>query len=119
MRCVSLYVAILTAVLLQVKPSYRIPIIMIRKCSRGSTDVFQGFATKTLTLQICLYWAAVLSPTHIFPEAPYIHVKYVAHRASCYFYCLIAAAAPILDIQAEKFRNSFRSHLIMKDQSTA
>ena len=35
-------------------------------------------------------------------------------------FCVIAALQlPILDIQAKKFRISFRGHLIMKDQSTA
>ena len=38
---------------------------MIKKCSSGSTGVFQGFDRKVLTLQICLYWAAVLIPTFI------------------------------------------------------
>ena len=32
---------------------------------QGSTDVFQGFGNEVLTLQICLYWAAVLISTLI------------------------------------------------------
>ena len=36
-----------------------------RSAPRGSTDVFQGFDNKVLTLQICLYWAVVHIPTLI------------------------------------------------------
>ena len=34
-----------------------------RSALRGGTDVFQGFGSKVLTLQICLYWATVFIPT--------------------------------------------------------
>ena len=83
----SLWVAILTAVLLQVKtfvlyPHHYDP----KRAPRGSTDVFQGFDNKVLTLQICFYsgsWTYSHSCT-VPTEAPNARVKYVAHRASCY-----------------------------------
>ena len=63
---VTLWVAILTAVLLQEKTSVLYPRHYDqRSASLGSTDVFQGFGKKVLALQICLYWAAVPVPTLI------------------------------------------------------
>ena len=35
---------------------------MVRIALQESTDVFQDYGSKVLTLQICLYWAAVLIP---------------------------------------------------------
>ena len=41
------------------------PSLSSESAPRGSTYVFQGFENKVLTLQISLYWAAVLIPTII------------------------------------------------------
>ena len=40
-----------------------VPPPSLLSASRGSIDVFQGLNNNVLTLQICLYWAAVLIPT--------------------------------------------------------
>ena len=61
----SLKGAILTAVLLQVKTFVLYPFIMIEECSLGKCRYFSRLGNKVLTLQICLYWAAVLIPTLI------------------------------------------------------
>ena len=68
----SLWVAVLTAVLLQVKT------FVLYLCHYDQevlpkevyTDVVQGFGNKVSALQICLNWAAVLIPTFMYQSVP-------------------------------------------------
>ena len=73
----SLKAAILTAVLLQIKAFVLYPRHYDQEVLPGEIQIFSRLGNKVLTLQICLYWPAVLIPNLI------ARVKYVAHRASC------------------------------------
>ena len=82
----SLKVAILTAVLLQVKAFVFYPCHYDQEVLPGEVQMFFKALEKVLTLQICLYWAADTCPHSYCPETPNARVKYVAHRASCLLY---------------------------------
>ena len=117
----SLQVAILTAVLLQVKTFVLYPHHYDQEVPPVEVQMFfKALATRSWICRYAFIGELYLFPL-LLPGAPYVRVKYVAHRASC-FSCILNTVSYDTSFEFNGFFSIFSlfkfSRLDMSQKST-